>query len=83
MPRPHLTANELVNLVLGSHIHSLGGLIEHEQMRLGAEPFGQNHFLLVPPAQALGNCVDTRRLDPPFLKQCLAAFIFRATVDTP
>ena len=44
-------AHELVNGSLRADIDARRRLVEHEDIRLGAEPFGENNLLLITTAQ--------------------------------
>ena len=44
-------ADDLVDFLLGSDIHTLRRFVKQDDFRLPDEPLGDNHFLLVPPAQ--------------------------------
>ncbi len=43
--------DELVDVRLGADVHTLGGLVKDENLRIHPQPAGQHHLLLVPPGQ--------------------------------
>ena len=56
MPSPREVGDELLDLGLGADVDAAGGLVEDQQPRLGDQPAGQQHLLLV----AAGEVADER-----------------------
>ncbi len=61
---PGQLAHEPVDLRLGSDVDALGRLVEDQHGRLGRQPAGQGHLLLVPAGEVLHRRLHRRRLDP-------------------
>ena len=49
---PGQPQDDVVDLLLGAHVHALGGVVQNQHLGVGGQPFGQHHLLLVAAGQA-------------------------------
>src|ERR1041385_4750547 len=59
----HESVDEIVDLILHTHIDARGGFIKDQQLALRVEPSGEHHLLPVSPAQVFNFLFNGRRFD--------------------
>ncbi len=73
--------DDSVDFILGAHIHTAGGLIQHHDIRQGEHPLAHQHLLLVAAGQVAHKLLHIRRADAELLPVVLGGLAFFILVD--
>ena len=73
--------HNIVDLDLGAHVDTAGGLVEDVDIGVGVDPFADNDLLLVTAGQLSDDLVNGRRLDPQGLDVALAGLFDALLVE--
>ena len=74
-------ADERLNLGLGADVDAARGLVEDQELRIGAEPSRQQHLLLIAAGELANLLLGARRLDREALHEAVDDFALARLID--